>query len=53
MGLSRIEISYYVESEEAERLLLDNEFAETMHKDLDEVQAALNTVDSLCYRVLK
>ena len=31
--------------------MLEDDFAETMHKDLDEVQAALNTVDSLCYRV--
>jgi len=36
-GLSRIEISYYVDSEQAERLLLDDCFAETMHEDLDKV----------------
>ena len=35
MGLSRIEVSYYAESEKAERLLLEDGFAETMHTDLD------------------
>ena len=51
MGLSRIEISYYADSEEAERLLLEDSFAETMHNDLDQVQAALNSIDGLCYHL--
>ena len=50
-GLSRIEISYYADTYEAERLLLEDSFAETMHNDLNKVQAALNTVEGLCYRL--
>jgi len=50
-GLSRIEISYYAESQDAEDELLVFEFPERAHNDLNDVLEALNSVSGLCYRV--
>ena len=41
-GLTRIEITYYADSKEAERQLLSEEYPEQIHADLDQAFAALN-----------
>ena len=50
-GLSRIEISYYADSDAAQRKLLDSNFCDTIQMDLNKVHEALNSVEGLCYHV--
>ena len=51
MGLTRIEVTYYADTREAENQLLASEFSEIIHRDLDLVNAALNSIDGLCYQI--
>ena len=50
-GLSRIEISYYADSWEAQAAYFQDGFDELIKWDLDQVHAALNTITGTCHRV--
>ena len=50
-GLTRLEISYYADSQEAERKFFGDGFKIRCEFDLDRVLSALNQVKDLCYRV--
>ena len=50
-GITRIEISYYADSFEAYKQYHHPEFLESAQRDIDNVQLALNVINSMCFKV--